>query len=522
MGHDLNDLFPRTVFHAPPLGDVSVDLASGALVEWFRRLDCQGDLTDANMLARRLLSENGADADEAPLDPATVDALTGDELDAAAGALIEAGGRVFEPRHIDDPSAPAGARKRTEAEIYPVHPEPGEREVTRLQRLLREAVSDADRRRRISRERIVSQSSIGQILQNLHESPAYRMAQAARGAMLPSILAQRHAFPAPFNPPRATDILAAAERGATWIDTVEAARRSTILTPSKIHDLFRTPGYPNSLGAVAAAADYGRRLAQINDRFALNISSGAFRDLAAFQRFDEQQRWTRETLDSARAFSDYFRPGWQLTASAGLAGLAGAGAVSSALAHYDDEGELAELFAATLDGIREFDVVDDVAEVDLGPTLLRLVELYYALLARTGDFVAREGLVAIFGLLVAVGALVDQHIHAANDDSQRLLAESVVATRASTEEIRRLRADLERQSQENRDRELRGRDVRALTRLRAAPDREATVILDVHPGDYVRVVDVRGHWAEVEVYRYFDGSMVRGWLPRSSLARSSR
>ena len=143
IANDLADMAWVRI-EAPTLGELSIPAGSGDFFDWIRRGLKAARWPDGPSLARDLLATQARpqrDAD--PLGAAAASALTPDQLDQFADALLAVTGSNFSPRTVTEgKGVQRKIRKRRADEADGLVAREGERSADRLKRVLEAWIQD--------------------------------------------------------------------------------------------------------------------------------------------------------------------------------------------------------------------------------------------------------------------------------------------------------------------------------------------------------------------------------------------
>lgn len=219
---------------------------------------------------------------------------------------------------------------------------------------------------------------------------------------------------------------------------------------------------------------------------------------------------------------DMLLPSWRLTAEIGAFGLAQQGLIRDVLgALYRDRPDtIAFDVAVTL--AESFDQADDLGAEQTADLLQRCTDALITLYVTTKDWVAKQGIYNMLMLILMISAAYDGHIARVDADEQTVLARAAASPEPSPaqKEITRHLQALETTILERDNAHAAERNIRVVIQsapLRLAPDAKAQVIQVIYPDDHVRVKNVKGGWALIEVFEYKSEATVTGWINRRVL-----
>lgn len=213
------------------------------------------------------------------------------------------------------------------------------------------------------------------------------------------------------------------------------------------------------------------------------------------------------------------RPGYQMTAAAGLAGTVARGVAIEALWAYDDDADDdAPVFATAVRTARAAD-----SETVTGEAIAVLMETVRGLqvqILRERDPVRRVGMLEIANFIAVMIALLIAIASYVGDESGRRSEDHDRAAQAKFEaEVRRERAEARSEVME-RYRTI--RYIGADGPLRTEPHAKGLVMQTVFAGQMAVAKDMRDGWVLVEVFSYAPEQSVTGWLPARRLRMTDR
>ena len=235
------------------------------------------------------------------------------------------------------------------------------------------------------------------------------------------------------------------------------------------------------------------------------------------------------------AASDMLLASWTRTAGFGAVGMATPGLIHDVLGalHRARPDTFAFDVAVTL--AESFDQPGEVGAEQAADLLQRYTEALIAAYLTTKDWVVREGLFNMLILIMAAaslycsaGSYYEGHLSRLDSDEQTVFARSAAASPEPAAALREIARHVEAMDHALRDRDAAheaDRDARVVIQsapLRMAPDAKAPVIRMVYPDDRVRVQEVKGSWALVEVFEYKSEATVTGWINRRMLRMLGR
>jgi hypothetical protein len=215
-------------------------------------------------------------------------------------------------------------------------------------------------------------------------------------------------------------------------------------------------------------------------------------------------------------------PSWTRTAGIGAMGIANPGLIHDVLGalHRARPNTFAFDVAVTL--AESFDQPSDVGAEWAADLLQKYTTALIALLVTTKGWVARQGIISMLSLILLIAATYEGHLARLDGHEQVLLAraaasaEPTFAQKEIARQVEALQNAMRKQDTAHRA----DRNIRAVIRsapLRVAPDAKAHVMKMVYPDDRVRVQDVKGNWALIEIFEYKSEETVTGWINRRVL-----
>jgi hypothetical protein len=166
----------------------------------------------------------------------------------------------------------------------------------------------------------------------------------------------------------------------------------------------------------------------------------------------------------------------------------------------------------------------DEAEDDLDDRVLIVLRSYAAgligLLEQSKDWVQRQGLMAMLMLILGIIGVYDNHRSRVDADIQTKIAGGTEPQHPRTSRncpaSRRPYPEpvsLPRGEDPNKD----ARVLNRTAPLRATPQPKGFILRQLYPDDRVRVLEVQGGWARVEVYGYSSENVIKGCVNRRAL-----
>ena len=213
------------------------------------------------------------------------------------------------------------------------------------------------------------------------------------------------------------------------------------------------------------------------------------------------------------------RPGYQMTAAAGLAGAVSRGVAAETLWAYDDDADVdAPVFSTAVRTARAADSETVTAETIT--VLMETVQDLQLLILRERDPVRRVGLLEIASFIAVMIALLISIASYMGDEAGRRAEDRDRAAQANFEaEVRQERAEARSEAME------RYRTVRYIGSdgpLRTEPHAKGPVMQTVFTGQMAVAKDMRDGWVLVEVFSYAPEQSVTGWLPARRLRVTDR
>jgi hypothetical protein len=206
--------------------------------------------------------------------------------------------------------------------------------------------------------------------------------------------------------------------------------------------------------------------------------------------------------------------GFRTTANVGLAGLGPRGAASEVLRNYRAEWlDHSDIFRDVMTGIEGLDA-DDLNDAELSEGVNKARRIAQGI--DINDPAQAQTILSLIMLLLMVYAIILQQ--EAIDVAKLSATSADVAT--ATAEMRGLRDDLTKAREEERREWREIRFIAKVTPLRAEADSRSMELLDIYPDQLLRVIEVNGAWARVEVIPYSSDRPVSGWINRTHLRAS--
>jgi hypothetical protein len=550
---DLNDLVKPLAFPAPPLGELQVDVLSDDFGAWFETWDTPA--ADPLDLVRALLRDQARTAgpEGVAIDAAQVAALPDPDLDAVAATFVFAAGGYMRPRYISEGVGERRkVRKRTAQEAYDLGPLEGERPAAQLLRLMRDWREDRKRQewlvtepaRRATRDLMRAFGGVRAFQHAMEQqlkfqlSPGFKLAlEAARGPSLGGALqeiARHEQSIATRIAGLKLGVMAFDDQRARLDDLFKAARPT-------VPDLKVLGLYPDIGASIAqlkigvvdpTAFDAVRRLEESIGRVGRETGDRQREILAGADVFRQANRLFDLGIPAA-AFAamtalpavglggltdtklSMFPPGFQVTATLGVAGPLSRGAVADVLHHYGEEPSPEQpVFGGALEATARIDAGPD-GRRELIAWFERFAAMAMAAVRNEADVIRRAGLLVLLGLVFqAVSTWNDVF-----DDGATSADVAQVTERLDTaaKEMGALRSEVAGLRADRADESLRIRFVHSRAPLRREPHREAPLMRHVYPDQRLRVIDERGDWVLAEVFNYHGETLERGWIARARL-----
>lgn len=302
----------------------------------------------------------------------------------------------------------------------------------------------------------------------------------------------------------------------TLRQTAEAARLSPLQESLRLIAKAQAPQHEALLRSFADNNAYTRHLDAVRSAVVLAITPEMQNTIILAAR--GLPDWLKPA-----APSDMLLPSWHLTAGIGAAGVAGPALVRDVLRSLHRDRPETVAFEVAVGIAESFDDADGGVE-QTADLLQRFTAALIALGASTRDWVAKQGIVNLLALVVALGAFYDCHLARLDADEQTALARVAASTEPTPAqwEITRHLQEIEHALGEQAREHAAERDQRVVVQaapLRLAPEAKSTVIRIVYPDDRVRVQEVTDGWARVEVFEYRSEAAVTGWINRRVLRR---
>jgi hypothetical protein len=525
MAFDLSTLLKPIPVRSSFLGTVEVDARKQSFYDWFRQGRTQERWANPHAFVRSLLAEQAClKSTGEPPGVARIDALTPRQLNAIAKAFIKASGKQIVPRLIEDRGGKR-LRARRDGEDYPLARQSGENESARLLRLLsdRDDESRARARQHAADLRKMLEGPAGML--RLVDPIGDQINKLRREMLGPSVLAEFTASG------RATTLRAqleaqtrsSAAQISRAIDTAilgrnlhtSAVRQYDYLASELAIRESEISRARSTLASVVGASSTADRFLQaemaqrrawgesVRQFLHPSLASGLLASVVGVQR----NIAVSDAIEAAAGLSR----GFMTAANLGLTGAAARGAAAAVLSQYRaDPSYHSDLFRDVMRGIQLVDA-DELDDDRLAEGLshaqrnTRRIDLT--------DPAQAALLLALISILLSVYQTVLQY--------EAMDAAKFSATSADVHsvqiEMKALRDDLRRDREERR-REW--RDVRYVidaTPLRAEPDGSSIALLTVYPDQLLRILEVKGRWARVEVISYSSGATESGWISRRRL-----
>ena len=303
----------------------------------------------------------------------------------------------------------------------------------------------------------------------------------------------------------------------SWITDVQPAYSRHLEAMARLTEsMDQSPAYATWRAVVGQTA----LTAQLNvAHSATGFATPAMQDALRLASL-ELPTWLKPAVTS-----DMLLPSWTRTAGIGVLGIANPGLIHDVLGalHRARPDTFAFDVAVTL--AESFDQPGDVGAEKAADLLQKYAEALIALLVTTKDWVARQGIISMLSLILLIAATYDGHLARLDGDEQVVLARTAVSPEPTSaqKEIARQVETLQNAMRERDTAHQADRNIRAviqLAPLRVAPDAKAHVVRMVYPDDRVRVQDVKGNWALIEVFDYKSEAAVTGWINRRVLRMS--
>lgn len=527
MVFDLSKALKPVVVRSSFLGTVEVEARKQSFYDWFRKARDQKRWVDPYAFVRSLLLEQTSlRSTGQPPGKKQIDSLTTRQLNAFANALVKAAGFLIAPRGMED--ARGKLRQRQVADPSLVERRAGERASTHLFRLLMERDEE---QRTIERERAAELKKIiegpvnwlrrldpmGDQIEKLRREVLGRSllsqltGASTVGTELTRLQAKSFA--------QAEEISRAVDRAAGVGTFYTSALRQRELLASQLADRTSIVSRArDTIGSIMGASSATDRFLQAEmtrqrmwgESIKQFLNPGLSHGLLASMMGAQQQMSVSDAIEAAAGLSRGFRT----AANLGLAGIAPRGAASEVLRQYNaDFRNHSHLFREVMTGIQRFDV-ENLCDEELSEGLNKARETARGI--DLTDPAQVQMVLALITLLLMVYATILQQ------DAIEIARSSATSgdVAAATAEMKGLRDDLRRAREEDR---IEWRDIRFVvdvTPLRAEPDRGSAALLEVYPDQLLRIREVKGSWARVEVIPYSTGEPASGWIDRRRLRAS--
>lgn len=215
-------------------------------------------------------------------------------------------------------------------------------------------------------------------------------------------------------------------------------------------------------------------------------------------------------IAGALASSVYLSTGFQTTAGLALGGMIPAGVSADVLRHFGEGGrEDTPHFNAALSATQTFDTPESIP--DLIEAVSRLSD-ELAQNTKSNESLAQSGnlntIMAILTILMAAAGLYYQ----ATDPTGKKLDTLIEFQQRSNAAAAAARTDAQAQK------DL--RFVHQRSPLRMEPQAHARINMYVFPDQSLRILMIKGDWAQVDVFTYGRETLQRGWVYRGNLRRS--
>ena len=555
---------------APTLGELSIPAGSEDFLDWIRSGLKAARWPDGPSLARDLLATQArTQRDADPLGGRAARALTPDQLDQFAHALLTATGSNFRPRTVTKrKGVQQKIRKRRTDEADGLAAREGERGADRLKRVLEAWVQDrADFNTLMARqiglsttqlaESLAAAGGITKMLDSHRRlagivDPVPGIAAAMKAIQSPtyaSLLAAIKPSPAMdavraimFQPSGILAQIQAQQTRMTEITRLATLPRTDVLAGLKLYPnlatdlasrlsigagttgssraLAKSLAIPSAIEALGlkSLANQAGLAAAIGRQFDLRIPATTLAAMSALS--------TSSVIADAVRAQSFFPPGFQMAAALGLENSVARGLVADILHHYD---------AATPDAPAFADALGSTAIVDAGTLteaeavsfLQRVAGWLMAAITAEVDIVRRNGLVYVLTFIMTLVATY--YGHGASEIGRESLAvakESLVVAKSGashddmTALIKETHAVGEAVRAEQRG-DARAHDriryVHDRTPLRAEPQARGLLLRVIYPDQLLQVIEERGDWLEVEAFNYSTDAPIRGWVSRRRL-----
>lgn len=524
MVFDLSKMLKPIVVRSSFLGTAEVDARKQSFYDWFRKARDQNRWINPDAFVRSLLAEQTSlRSTGRPPPQRQIESLTTRQLNAFAKAFIKAAGFLIAPRHIENAKGKLHRQRTPDPSL--LERQPRESGSAQLFRLLTERDEE---QRVIERQRAVELKKMieGPCGWLRRIDPVGEQVEKLRREMLgPSVLGQLMGTPTigaeltrlqAQTLAQAEEINRAIDRAAGVGHFYASATRQHELLATQLADrasmISQAKDALGSIMGVSGAADRFlkeemTRQKVWGDSIRQFLNPGLSSGLLASMIGHQAHMSVSEAIEAAAGLSRGFRT----TANLGLAGVAPRGAAAEVLRRYRaDSLDHSDLFGDVMSGIQRFDA-DDFSDQELSEHLNKARSA-----ARESDLADPMQAQMAFALIMLLLAVCQTILQLEAIELARSSATSA-AVEAGTAEMKALRNDLRRQREQDR-REWRDiRYVVDVTPLRVEPDRRSMPLLEVYPDQLLRILEVKGGWARVEVMSYGSGEPISGWINRSRL-----
>lgn len=531
---DLGKALAPAIVDVPGIGQAALDVRTAGFLRWFDDGRRAGRWDDPQDFTRALLVERSVAASGVELiAPEAVDRLAPEQVEAAAAIIIRESGSSFIPATAATENSGAD-----ESEIDVTGTADDPTDGSEAARLLQRVVAYSDYHRQQSRRFLETVKRAGAAADILRGAGALSSIlkvnerlgsgilshQVLRQAdALPSILKMQSSLASGLIRPEMRKSALAAERqlsilkiGETLASSslFEGHRRLAEQLASRSSPLQQVQEAMRGIVGISAwrTAEERARLfagrAQwaeiVNKQLRLGLPATLFSSLAT------QLAAGGLAEAVATRYATMIRPGFEITATAALEGLAAPGAVAELLRRYEEEPQ-APIFGAVHEAVTRLD-----AEEDTPDGFLELFDVAWSAILRaistTPDLIRNPAFVAWLSLLVAaagVSLVAYQTFGPPSVEVTKRLDES-------NAQLRSIHSQLEADRQRN-EAARHIRHVHAVVNLRTEPSGESQLIRLVYPDQWIRLIETKGDWALVEVFDYGSDAAVTGWISRRYL-----
>jgi hypothetical protein len=300
--------------------------------------------------------------------------------------------------------------------------------------------------------------------------------------------------------------------GFSDLDGVTTMARSLSLSPELMKfGSYQGINLPKSILADLGVITSFTRSLGISPDLATMLQST--REMTRFSAFEGLSEMTRAINNlpiwlKPASLQQTFQPSWEVAAGLGLAGIGRPGLIQDALTAIYAERTPTVGFEVAIQMLQ----IADSAEDDLTDRIIYVLKTYKAAIidhiAQSKDWIAQQGVVSILALIVGIASLYETHLSRLDADTQNKLVASASPERdlSKREIAQHLDQIGENVSQLLEEKKV-DQDARVLIRmapLRAKPDAKGTIIRQLYPDDMVRLLEIQGGWARVEVGGFKD------------------